>query len=751
MTSPSPRTYILHALHIQNFGAFHEKDVGPFSPGLTIVYGSNEAGKTTIRQFIGSILFGWPKGGSRTNSYSNTSGDRAGTLSFLPRSSAENNSASYDNEIRITRTSKRSQQNDSVEESGLLDDIDKTTFDNVFSLDTDELMDLKSGDKLTSRFLSASADTTVSPSQAHQDVEKSIKDCFSRSQSDEFKHSIPNLKDELAQVRQKLEEAETQRHQLFDDRVTYKNLEREEKRLQQHLTKLQAAEKKLVATQTNLNSWNDQQKKLDRDTHALHDQQDELGRQRDAFAHENAGYPEKNDNDIARMRKDIRELRKRSERSEEALQDAKAHREDSFVRLQTMKNKIDKVQSNSVSRRTQRLARRALPSILAVVLIAVGAFTFSLGRIQSSISITGLGIFILAVAFAGLVMLFVANRRPKSQTNRLAVLQNQLDSDQTTFDRGDALVNLKQKDFDAAKQEIIQWIDASGLGERVDSLDEVETILDTIEHINKTCHTYAQRQQSLDVQLAQIQQRQAELDDMHRSILRAFEDADINDSTADLEQKLSNAIDRVSEELRLTRDERSQNLRYIGQLNERFSHATNDNELADLRLKAQKLTTKLNDARHHLAVLLIAEQILSIALSKWESQSSPDVYKRAGQLLKEMTQGTWDHIQVDDSGKIQAITFSGKATKPIKMSLGARQQLYLSLRLALLHTATDVGKNVPVLCDDILVNFDETRRAGAAQALVSLAKKRQVIVFTCHKDVVELLHQLNPSATEISL
>ncbi len=53
---------------------------------------------------------------------------------------------------------------------------------------------------------------------------------------------------------------------------------------------------------------------------------------------------------------------------------------------------------------------------------------------------------------------------------------------------------------------------------------------------------------------------------------------------------------------------------------------------------------------------------------------------------------------------------------PHLLSLGTRQQLYLSLRIALLLSAVNVGRGLPVLCDDILVNFDDERRAQAARA-----------------------------------
>ena len=75
-----------------------------------------------------------------------------------------------------------------------------------------------------------------------------------------------------------------------------------------------------------------------------------------------------------------------------------------------------------------------------------------------------------------------------------------------------------------------------------------------------------------------------------------------------------------------------------------------------------------------------------------------------------------------------AIDSFGAQFPPRCSRFGTCQQLYLALRIALLECAPEVGTAVPVLADDILVNFDDDRRAGAARALAELAQSRQVIV-----------------------
>ena len=53
-------------LHIDGFGKFHDRTVA-FEDGLNIVYGKNEAGKSTLHTFIRCMLFGLERGRGRAS------------------------------------------------------------------------------------------------------------------------------------------------------------------------------------------------------------------------------------------------------------------------------------------------------------------------------------------------------------------------------------------------------------------------------------------------------------------------------------------------------------------------------------------------------------------------------------------------------------------------------------------------------------------------------------------------------------
>ena len=116
-----------------------------------------------------------------------------------------------------------------------------------------------------------------------------------------------------------------------------------------------------------------------------------------------------------------------------------------------------------------------------------------------------------------------------------------------------------------------------------------------------------------------------------------------------------------------------------------------------------------------------------------------------------MTEGRWVRVHMTADGHLRVVDSVHTERDPVHLSLGTCQQLYLSLRIALLLAADNVGRAIPILADDILVNFDSRRRRGAARALAELAKTRQVIMFTCHEEVVSVLREVSDATNVIEL
>ena len=76
----------------------------------------------------------------------------------------------------------------------------------------------------------------------------------------------------------------------------------------------------------------------------------------------------------------------------------------------------------------------------------------------------------------------------------------------------------------------------------------------------------------------------------------------------------------------------------------------------------------------------------------------------------------------------------------LTLSGGTADQLYLAVRLALCRLL--LGAEAPLIVDDALVMFDDTRMEKALQVLKEEAKTRQILLFSCQKREEEALNTL---------
>jgi hypothetical protein len=95
-----------------------------------------------------------------------------------------------------------------------------------------------------------------------------------------------------------------------------------------------------------------------------------------------------------------------------------------------------------------------------------------------------------------------------------------------------------------------------------------------------------------------------------------------------------------------------------------------------------------------------------------------------------------DYLCIDDE--------YGQTFRVEQLSGGTREQLFLSIRFALVREFARRGVELPLVMDDLFVNFDQERTEAAADCLLDVAKDgQQVLFFTCHEHIAHLFQKKN--------
>lgn len=130
----------------------------------------------------------------------------------------------------------------------------------------------------------------------------------------------------------------------------------------------------------------------------------------------------------------------------------------------------------------------------------------------------------------------------------------------------------------------------------------------------------------------------------------------------------------------------------------------------------------------------LAVDTLREADTEIQSRFSPKLGRLAAQYMSFMTGGRYSDIMINRDFTALTKTQSDSVARPSEyLSAGTLDLLYLAVRLAVCELAMPEGETCPLVIDDALVNLDAERQKQAMSLLKELAKKRQIILFTCRE------------------
>jgi uncharacterized protein YhaN len=162
---------------------------------------------------------------------------------------------------------------------------------------------------------------------------------------------------------------------------------------------------------------------------------------------------------------------------------------------------------------------------------------------------------------------------------------------------------------------------------------------------------------------------------------------------------------------------------------------------------------ELTEAARDYAVLKVASLLISTALERRRSSNQDPLMARAGLHFTTLTGGAFDGLvqefDDDQTPHLAGRRPSGKTISVGDMSEGARDQLYLALRLAYLEEYAAKSPPAPFVGDDLFASFDEERVGYGLETLAAIGSTVQPILFTHHRHVAEIARQRLGAAVDI--
>lgn len=216
-------------------------------------------------------------------------------------------------------------------------------------------------------------------------------------------------------------------------------------------------------------------------------------------------------------------------------------------------------------------------------------------------------------------------------------------------------------------------------------------------------------------------------DDLH-----SYHEGDNNQQIAGLQQELTQ-LDR----------ELLQSYEELGRLKHEIQQLEANRDSSKLRFEREQIAEELREAGAEWLAVELSGQGLQGLRGHFERTCQPVTLADASRHLQRLTLGKYRNVWTPLGERQLRIDDDQNRTLTVEqLSRGTREQLFLAIRLALVEELARQGTHLPMVLDDVLVNFDQERSEAATEVLRDFSQKGfQVLLFTCHRHLAERAEQ----------
>jgi hypothetical protein len=189
----------------------------------------------------------------------------------------------------------------------------------------------------------------------------------------------------------------------------------------------------------------------------------------------------------------------------------------------------------------------------------------------------------------------------------------------------------------------------------------------------------------------------------------------------------------------------SQLLQRKGETSQEMKSLAADRRLSEAKLELACLEKQMVACGEHWRTLGATTSMLEKVCEVYETERQPETLREASAFLKQLTDGKYVRVWTPLGKNALRIDNEKNQSLPLEvLSRGTREAVFIALRLSLAAAYSRRGVTLPLVLDDVLVNFDTIRANNAAKVLRDFAALgHQVVMFTCHEHIMKMFHNIN--------
>ncbi len=202
------------------------------------------------------------------------------------------------------------------------------------------------------------------------------------------------------------------------------------------------------------------------------------------------------------------------------------------------------------------------------------------------------------------------------------------------------------------------------------------------------------------------------------------------------------ALEEVDVQLAEVDTDLTRETHLIGGIENGITEMRVDSGAAGASADAQEALARVRSNVERYVRAKVAAFILGREIERYRQENQGPMLTKASQLFARLTLGGFRGVRAGyndkDKPALKCVREGNVEVDIEGLSEGTRDQLYLSLRLASLLRYAELAEPMPLVLDDVLIQFDDERSRAALEVIAELATRMQVLFFTHHARLVDL-------------
>lgn len=780
----------IKGIRIRLFGKLVNEDIGPVNPGMTVVFGKNESGKTTLKEFIRTTLFRTRK---RSGVYPQHSRNDSGELDCVTDDGKE---------FMITRKGLGS-TSDIGKMPEELTGISPDVYQKVYAMDPEDLIDTElvaSGD-IKRRFLTIPGgenmpqisdninsemnellnDGRITYNRGIGEVFKKIEDVNekideSKSKGPEYER-LTGLENEMEKDLEKLERIRTQRQEIIDlvNKHDYQKTQMES--IAELTDKRKTMDDADKAPSDGLKRYNELNNKLKNSIDAKDKAERSYRSLEKGLEGINSEALAESGDRVIHLSENIGVYHSATRRKSEIEANVKETRTkiDGIINSNNLNDEI--IQNADTGTETLSHAKDPLPKAdvdykLPLAAFVLGFLFTGIAAITGTLAVYAVGGILFVI---GAVLIYKNISQDSVEDNFPEYIIERGFPEGTSRNDVIRLIpiieevrNLKKveeeqaarlseeagtvQNLESELEEIVTAVGWSMTGFEED-VRRLRDVSKSIPQLAEYSESYKNAKKEYDAALSEMTEYLKPFENYENleRIVKLKKERDLLDERLNaLKETLeSYGVDPKTEIPEIPEDPRSdisQLQRNIGEIQRTKKDILNDNYTERLYNERSALEAELESLIREWGVLSLERTIVDRACDDIYDNMQPAVIQTADRYLEMMTEGEYRMYNDPRTDEVAVMTGTEVKTSD-KWSSGLAGQVCLSLKLAV---AKELSKEtLPILLDDVLLVFDYERKKGACKALAEVAEEMQIMLFTCDRETHSLMSDVGAEILEL--